>query len=236
LCIKISPAAGVTDLYHGVTVGDPYRWLEEVDTPAVIEWTVAQNIRTRAHLDAIADRAVVQARLNEMFSEIAPSYGGFVCRPGRAFALKLQPPYQQRLLIRLDASMDVDSEKVVLDPNGLEPNGQVAVDWFVPSPEGTLVAVSLSQNGSERGTLLFFETETGRVLPDRIPDVQNPTGGGSAAWAPDGKSIYYTRYPRAGERMAADLGFYQQIYHHRLGMPESNVLRFFCSRAKMMAG
>ena len=193
-----------------------------MNDPAVIEWTVSQNVRTRAHLDAIADRAVVQARLDEMFSETAPSYGGFVCRPGRAFALKMQPPHQQRLLVSLNAAMEVDSEKVVLDPNALEPKGQVAVDWFVPSPDGTLVAVSLSENGSERGTLCFFDTETGRVLPDRIAGVQYPTGGGSAAWAPDGKSIYYTRYPRAGERSAADLCFYQQIHNHRLGTPESD--------------
>ena len=95
------------------------------------------------------------------------------------------------------------------------------MDWFVPSPDGKLLAVCLSEHGSEEGTLHFYRTDTGERLPDRIARVQYPTGGGSAAWAPDGKSIFYTRYPRAGERPEADLNFFQQIYRHNLGTPES---------------
>jgi prolyl oligopeptidase len=91
------------------------------------------------------------------------------------------------------------------------------MDWFVPSPDGRLVAICLSENGSEDGTLHFFETETGRHLPDTIPGVQYPTGGGSAAWNADGTGIFYTRYPRPGERPEADLHFYQQVWFHQLG-------------------
>ncbi|MEP6668251.1 MAG: prolyl oligopeptidase family serine peptidase [Chthoniobacter sp.] len=113
------------------------------------------------------------------------------------------------------------SEKVVIDPNELKPKGQVAMDWYVPSPDGKFVAVSLSENGSEDGALYFYDTETGKALPDKIPHVQYPTAGGHVAWAPDGKSVYYTRFPRAGEKPEADLNFYQQLYVHRLGTPES---------------
>ena len=83
----------------------------------------------------------------------------------------------------------------MLDPNELEPKGHVAIDWFVPSPDGKLVAVCLSEYGSEEGTLHFYHTETGLALPDRIPRVQYPTGGGSAAWEPDawGSSTPATR-------------------------------------------
>ena len=79
----------------------------------------------------------------------------------------------------------------------------------------------LSENGSEDGTLHFFETATGRALPDIIPGVQYPTGGGSAAWNADGTGIFYTRYPHAGERPEGDLHFYQQVWFHRLGTPVS---------------
>jgi prolyl oligopeptidase len=218
------PIAGKTtviDEYHGVKVPDTHRWLEEGENPAVKAWTNDQNLITRSYLDALADRGEVKERLNGLFSRVAASYGGLVSRGGRIFALKFQPPKEQHVLVVLSSTTDLDSEKVVLDPNEMEPKGHMAMDWFVPSPDGSLVAVSLSEYGSEDGTLYFYETETGRLLPDTIPRVQCPTGGGSAAWTPDGKAIYYTRYPRAGERVAEDLSFYQQIYCHQLGSLES---------------
>jgi prolyl oligopeptidase len=109
----------------------------------------------------------------------------------------------------------------VLDPNELEPKGQVAMDWFVPSPDGKLIAVCLSEHGSEDGTLHFYNVDTGELLPDRIPRVQYPTGGGSVAWLPDSKGVFFTRYPHKGERPAEDANFYQQIWFHTLGTPKS---------------
>jgi prolyl oligopeptidase len=211
----------VTDEYHGLKVTDDYRWLEDADTPAVKAWTQAQNQHTRAWLDALPDRAAIQQQLTAWFAKDSPSYGWLTSRPGQLFALKFQPPKQQRLLVMLTSANDIASEKVVLDPNELEPKGHVAMDWYVPSPDGKLVAVSLSENGSEDGTLYIYDTATGKALPDKIAHVQYPTAGGSAAWAPDGKSIYYTRFPRAGEKPEADLNFFQQIYVHQVGTPET---------------
>ena len=211
----------VSDEYHGVKVVDDYRWLEVRGAPAVQAWTDAQNRHARAYLDALPDRAGIAARLTALYAKDTPSHSGLVSRPGRIFALKFQPPKQQRLLVTLASAFDLASEKVVLDPNELEPKGQVAMDWFVPSPDGKLLAVCLSEHGSEEGTLHFYRTETGERLPDRIARVQYPTGGGSAAWTPDGQAVFYTRYPRAGERPDDDLNFFQQIYFHKLGTPES---------------
>ncbi len=89
------------------------------------------------------------------------------------------------------------------------------------------MAVSLSENGSEEGTLFIYDTATGEKRPEAIPRVQVPTGGGSAAWNADGSGLYYTRYPHKGERPDADLDFYQQVYFHRLGAPvEQDTLEF----------
>lgn len=207
----------VTDEYHGVKVVDDYRWLEDTGSPAVKAWTEAQNKYSRAWLDARPERAAIEAKLTALYEKHTPSHGNLVSRPGILFALKFQPPKQQRLLVTLGSVNDLASEKVVLDPNELEPKGQVAMDWFVPSPDGKLIAVCLSENGSEEGTLHFYRTETGEHLPDRIARVQYPTGGGSAAWTPDSTGIFYTRYPHAGEKTEEDLNFFQQIYFHKLG-------------------
>ncbi len=211
----------VTDEYHGVKVVDDYRWLEETGSAAVKAWTEAQNKHSRAWLDARADRAGIEEKLTALYAKDTPSHSGLVSRPERLFALKFQPPKQQRLLVTLTSVYDLKSEKVVLDPNEIEPKGQVAMDWFVPSPDGKLIAVCLSENGSEEGTLHFYRTETGEHLPDRIARVQYPTGGGSVAWMPDAGGVFYTRYPHKGEKPEADLNFYQQIYFHKLGAPAS---------------
>lgn len=218
------PNEPVRDTYHGVEVIDEYRWLEDGSDPAVRAWTAAQNRRTRDHLDEIGSRAAVLAELTALFAEVTPSYGGIIARPGGLFAFKFQPPKQQRLLVTLvlASADDAVSERVLLDPNELEPKGHVAIDWFVPSPDGKLVAVCLSEYGSEEGTLHFYETETGMVLPDRIPRVQFPTGGGSAAWEADGRGIFYTRYPHPDDRPSSDLRFHQQVYRHRLGTPHTS--------------
>jgi len=95
------------------------------------------------------------------------------------------------------------------------------VSAVTPSPDGKLVAISLSENGSEQGTLHFFEADTGKKLADEIPRVQYPTGGGSAAWTADSSGILYTRYPHQGERPEADENFFQEVWFHRLGTPPS---------------
>ncbi|MEI6607942.1 MAG: prolyl oligopeptidase family serine peptidase, partial [Verrucomicrobiota bacterium] len=215
----MSAKQAVSDTYHGVAVSDDYRWLEESATPAVKDWTHAQNRLTRSHLDGLPERAAIAARLTALFAKDTPSHSSLMTRPGRLFALKFQPPKQQRLLVTLTSADDLASEKTVLDPNEIEPKGQVTMDWYVPSPDGKLLAVSLSEHGSEEGTLYFYRTDTGERLAEHISRVQYPTGGGSAAWCPDSKSIFYTRYPLAGEKPAADLNFYQQIFCHKLGTP-----------------
>jgi len=206
----------VSNEYAGTMVEDPYQWLEKDDDPEVKAWSNAQNQRTRQYLDKLPDRASIERQLTEWYAKTSPSYFSLISRPGILFAMKFQPPKQQPLLVTLTSADDLQSEKVVLDPNVLDAKGTTAIDWFVPSLDGKHVAVSLSKGGSEDGTLYFYETATGKALPDTIAHVQYPTAGGSAAWNADGSGVYYTRFPRKSERPEADLNFYQQIYFHKL--------------------
>ena len=216
-----TPKKTVTDEYHGVKVEDDYQWLENDADPAVKTWSDAQNQRTRAYIDKLPDRATIEKQLTDWFAKTSPSYSGLVSRPGILFAMKFQPPKQQQMLVTLVSADDLKSEKMVLDPNALDAKGTTAIDWFIPSRDGKYVGISISQGGSEDGTLHVYETATGRALPDSIAHVQYPTAGGSAAWNADGTGIYYTRFPRKGERPDADLNFYQQIYFHKLGTPDT---------------
>jgi prolyl oligopeptidase len=211
----------VTDVYGDVRVVDDYRWLEAGKDPAVVAWTAAQNQLTRSRLDALPDRPRIRARVAELLSSKAPSYRdvAVVGTGAGVLALEHRPPKQQALLVAFADPARAATERVVLDPNELDPSGKTAIDFFEASRDGKRIGVSLSLGGSETGDVHVYDLATGKPLADVIPRVNGGTAGGSIAWNADGSGFWYTRYPRDGERTAADLAFYQQIYFHKLGTP-----------------
>jgi prolyl oligopeptidase len=215
----------VVDVYHGVSVTDDYRWLEAGDAAEVQAWSDSQNAYARRSLDGAPDRAGIAKELEALMGFESPDWFALKWRGGRLFALKSNPPKQQPFLVVMRSADAPETEHVVVDPNAIDAAGGTAIDWFVPSPDGKLVAVSLSRGGSESGTVHVYDTDEGTEhAVDEIPRVNGGTAGGSLAWLGDGKGFFYTRYPAPGERAAEDLGFYQEAWFHRLGAdPKTDV-------------
>ena len=216
----------VVDTYHGVRVEDPYRWLENGADPAVREWTARQSQRTRAYLDGLPFRARLRAQLEASIRESSPRYFELNAAGGQVFARYFDPQRQQPMLRVLGMDLDPARARTVLDPNTLDPTGSTSIDWYVPSPDGKLVAVSLSRGGSEDGTLHLFDSASGARVGEVIPHVNFATGGGGLAWNRDGSGFWYTRYP-GEERPEADRHFYVQVYFHELGTDPAKDARVF---------
>ena len=205
-----------TDTYGALKIQDPYRWLENAADPAVHTWSLAQDQRTRAYFDKLAFRQPLYERLMAQIAATSSSFYGLQPVGDKVFAYFNQPPKQQPMLAVLDNSADPAKARVVLDPNVLNPQGTTAIDWFVASPKGDLAAVSMSDNGSEDGSVHVIDTANGKEVDKVIPRVQYPTGGGSVAWRADGTGFWYTRYP-GPEEAAERQHFYQQVYFHKIG-------------------
>ena len=209
----------VKDEYHGVAVADDYRWLEDWNNKDVKAWSEAQNAYARSVLDHLPGAETLRKQLTKIMTAKTISYANFYYRGGQLFAMRRQPPKQQPFLVVMPAPDQPDKARVLVDPNEIDPKGGVAIDWYVPSPDGKLVAVSLSKGGTETGDVHVYDAATAKEVDEVVPRVNGGTAGGDLAWAPDGKGFYYTRYPRGQERPAADLDFYQQVYFHALGTP-----------------
>jgi len=213
----VTPQRPVTDEYFGVKVVDPYRWLDNWDDPEVRAWADAQNQETRKQLDGQPFAEPVRRRVKAVGDTSNAEWYALTSRPRALFALKFQPPLDQPVVVVMPPATAPSGERIVVDPNTLDPSGRTTIDFYVPSHDGTRVAVSLSEGGTENGTVSIFDVADGHRLPDTIPGVNGGTAGGSVAWNADDTGLFYTRYPRGNERPPEDRDFYQQVYFHKLG-------------------
>jgi prolyl oligopeptidase len=214
-----TPKKPVAASYHGVKVTDDYRWLEDDKDPAVKTWSDAQNAAARAYLDNAPGRERLRKRVDALIRETSVTYRYVLDRRGLLFAEKIDPKKQQPFIVALPDLDHPENARAVLDPNVLDPTGHTAIDFWMPSLDGSKIAVSLSKNGSEAGDVHTYDTATGKEIDGVVTHVNNGTAGGSVAWNADGTGFYYTRYPRGSERAPADMAFYQQIWFHKLGVP-----------------
>jgi prolyl oligopeptidase len=189
---------------HGVSVVDPYRWLEDGDSEEVAAWVAAHNERTKQALEARPTWGPWHERLSALTA--LPTVGGAAVRGDKLFVLARAAGADQFALVVQSAVDRTTPERTLLDPGQRAADGAVAIDWYEPSPDGSLVAVGLSEGGTEQSTLSVIEVETGRHLPDSIPN----TRASSIAWMPDNSGFWYLRYPEGN-------AYDRHVYFHRIG-------------------
>ena len=215
-----APRGDQVDEYNGTKVADPYRWLEDVDSAQTRAWVAAEHDLAETYLQAIPERAKIRSRLTEMFN-----YERFAVpeqRGGRLFFTHNDGLQNQPTLF-WSAGPDA-APQVLLDPNTLSSDGTVALQQAEPSPDGTLLAYSLAQAGSDWIEWRVREVASGRDLPEVI----RWSKFSSASWARDGSGFYYGRYdaPQPGAALKEE-NHYQRICFHRLRTdPASDPLVF----------
>ena len=196
----------VVDTYHGTTVADPYRWLENGDDPEVVDWVAAQNELTRATLD-IPARADWHRRLVAVME--LPVLQHAVLRGDQLFCYERPAAAEQFVLTRRSAAVPSTEPVVLRDPATSSADAATAIDWYYPSSDGAVVAVGISDGGTEHSVLHLLSGADGSPVGsdgDRIPD----TRASSVAWEPDGTGFFYVRYPAGDD-------YNRTVHHHRLG-------------------
>ncbi|EKQ70554.1 prolyl oligopeptidase [Leptolyngbyaceae cyanobacterium JSC-12] len=209
-----SPKGNQVDTYHGTTVADPYRWLEDPDSPETKAWIEAQNTLTFGFLAQISERDRIKQRLTQLWNY--EKYGIPFKQGDRYFFFKNDGLQNQSVLYTLK-SLD-DQPTVLLDPNKLSDDGTVALSGLSISEDGSLMAYGLSTSGSDWQDWKVRQVDTGEDLSDLVQWVKFS----SASWTKDGKGFFYSRYdaPKAKTKLE-EVNYYQKLYYHRLGTPQS---------------
>ncbi len=202
------------DDYHGTKVADPYRWLENPDSEETRAWVEAQNKLTFGFLNDIPEREKIKARLTKLWD--FEKYSAPFKDGGRYFYFKNNGLQNQDVLYTLKSLQD--EPRVLLDPNALSNDGTVALSGLAVSDDGKHLAYSISTAGSDWQEWKVRDVETGRDLPDHI----RWSKFSDAAWTPDGKGFFYSRFDEPNEKTKLeDANYYQKLYYHRLGKPQS---------------
>lgn len=209
-----SAKGSAADVYHGVRVPDPYRWLEDPDSPESRAWIEAQNKVTFGFLEQIPGRADLRERLTRLWN-----YERFDVpfkRGERYFYTRNDGLQNQSVLYTVDA-LD-GSPRILLDPNALSADGTVSLAGIAVSHDGVHLAYGISASGSDWMEWKVRRVATGEDLPDHLRWVKFS----GASWTRDGKGFFYSRYdePNEATRLEA-VNYYQKLYFHRLGTPQA---------------
>ncbi len=201
------------DDYHGTIVPDPYRWLEDLDSPETTEWIAAQNQVTAGYLDQIPNQEKIKERLTQLWNY--ERYSAPFREGDRYFYFKNDGLQNQSILYTLKSLQD--EAKVLLDPNKLSADGTVALAGISISDDGRLMAYGLSQAGSDWVEWKVRDIESGVDLPDHLKWVKFS----GASWTKDSLGFYYSRYDAPQGDALAEVNYYQKLYYHQVGTPQN---------------
>jgi prolyl oligopeptidase len=202
------------DVYHGVSIADPYRWLEDTDSPETKVWVEAENKVTEAFLATIPERPAIKSKLTQLWNYArfsAPFKEG-----GRYFFFQNTGLQNQSILYVQDGSNA--KPRVLLDPNLLSPDGTVALSGQTASDDGHYLAYSVSTSGSDWREVRVRDVNNARDLTDTLKWVKFS----NISWTHDNKGFFYSRYDeqKSGNKMT-NVNRNQKLYYHRVGRPQS---------------
>jgi prolyl oligopeptidase len=208
-------AGPVVDHYGGTAVPDPYRWMESLDARDVAEWVAAENAVTEPYLKSLPLRQPFAARLTALWNyprvglpDIADTGTMFYARNS---GLQKQAPVYMRAPGAATAS-------IVLDPNAISADGSVSVGLWAPSPDGSLLAYTLSEGGADWQTVKVRTVSSGQDLSDDVRWMRFS----DLSWTKDGKGFFYSRYPEPPKDKVLEAALADHaLYYHRVGTPQS---------------
>jgi prolyl oligopeptidase len=202
------------DNYHGTEVADPYRWLENPDSKETEAWVKAQNKVTFNYLEQIPARNEIKKRLTKLWDY--EKYGVPYQEGDRYFYFKNDGLQNQSVLYTLK-KLD-DEPRVLLDANKLSEDGTVALSGISVSENGKYLAYGISVAGSDWQEWKVRNIETGEDLEDSLKWIKFS----GASWTNDSKGFFYSRYDEPNEETKLeDVNYYQKLYYHQLGQPQS---------------
>jgi prolyl oligopeptidase len=211
------PDPTVVDFYHGQAVPDPYRWLEDLDSEQTRAWIEAQNRLTFDYLQRIPARQRLLERLRQLWNY--EKYSQPFKEGNRYFYFK-NDGLQNQSVLYTQESLEGEA-RVLLDPNTLSEDGTVALSGIAISRDGRYLAYGLSRSGSDWQEWKVRDIETGEDLPDHLRWIKFS----GASWTLDGQGFFYSRYdePAPGSEYES-ANYFQKLYYHRLGTPQSEDL------------
>jgi prolyl oligopeptidase len=188
--VTLAPVEEVTDVLHGVTVQDPYRYFENVKDPKVQAWLKQQGADARTQLDRIELRAKLEQRIAEISAATGDDIRSVTRMPGnQVYYLKRAKDEKQFKLVMREGLQA--PERVLVDPelDAKRTGVPHAINYFVPSWDGKHVAYGVSAGGSEDASLYILDVQSGKTVGEPIPRVHQ----GLVGWLPDSKSFTFNQ-------------------------------------------
>lgn len=210
-----TPTVDQVDDFHGILVPDPYRWLEDVDSPQALSWIAAQNQLTFSILEKIPARAKINKLLTDLWD--FPKTSAPRKRSGRYFLTHNTGLQNQDVLFTMESLKE--EKRLLLDPNLLSKDGTVALTNWEVSHDGRYLAYATSASGSDWLTWKIRDVESAQDLPDVI----KWSKFSGAAWLPDSSGFFYSRYEEPEEGKAYEEANYnQKLFFHQLGTSQAD--------------
>jgi len=201
------------DNYHGTEVADPWRWMEDLDSPAVKDWVTAQNALAEPWLESVSVREPIIRRMTDLWN-----YERYTTpfKEGDRYFYSRNDGLQNHYVLYVTDAPDAEA-RVLLDPNTFSEDGTVSLSQAIPGPNGKLLAYSISDGGSDWRQWRVRDIETGEDLPDMLMHTKFT----DVSWSRDSSGFFYSRYP-SGENGKADDSKPVSIYYHEIGTAQDD--------------